>query len=94
MPRNRSKQEQLAGKLISAIQGIWSEQAGEPEAPESERIMHASHSLLQAAKQGRLGATLATRSVTEYLSEEWFNTNPSALQHAHALQQSVRQVSE
>jgi hypothetical protein len=56
--------------------------------------MHASHSLLQAAKQGALEATLGTRSVTEYLGQQWFNANPSALQYALALQESVRQVSK
>jgi hypothetical protein len=87
-------QEVLAGKLISAIQGIWSERAGESEAPASERIMHASHGLLQAAKQRNLGPTLGTRSVIDYLGAEWFHANPSALPYALALQESVGQVSE
>ena len=89
MSKTRTQQEALAGKLISAVQKCWSEQAGEPQAEESEKVMHASHSLLQAAKAGTLEELLGKKSVIERLGLEWFQANPSALPSALALQESV-----
>jgi hypothetical protein len=94
MPRSRNQQELLAGKLISAIQNVWGQQAGEPQASASEEVMHTSHSLLQAAKQGELTSMLAGRTVIEFLSAEWFAANPAALPYALALQESVNPASE
>jgi hypothetical protein len=89
MPRVRNQQELLAGQLVLAIQKIWNAQAGEPEAEESEQVMHASHNLLQAAKQGTLPKLLLGKHVVSYLGEEWFQRNSSALQAANELQEST-----
>jgi hypothetical protein len=93
MPRSRNQQELLAGKLISAIQNVWSQQTGEPQASASEEVMNASHSLLQAAKNGELTSMLAGCPITEYLGAEWFAANPAALPYALALQKSVNSAS-
>ena len=90
MPRIQDEQEVLAGKLILAIQKVWNEQAGGPEGQRSENVMHAGHTLLQAAKHGTLTELLAGRHVAEYLGQDWFQCNQSALLAADALQEAMR----
>jgi hypothetical protein len=79
--------EIAAGKLISAIQKVWNERLGEPEAKEGEEVMNRSHELLQAAKRGELVDLLGQRSVAQFLGEEWTRANPGVMGAVAELQQ-------
>jgi hypothetical protein len=61
MAKTRSEIETAAGKLTSAIQKVWSNEAGEPEAKDSEEVLHQSHDLIQAAKCDRIDEVLNGR---------------------------------
>ncbi|GAB1260596.1 hypothetical protein [Aurantivibrio plasticivorans] len=77
MPREKSKSEKLAGKLISTIQKVWGEQAGEPEADESEKVMGLGHKLLQARSVESMKLVLNGRTVAQYIGDIWLQKNPS-----------------
>ncbi|GAB1267004.1 hypothetical protein NBRC116493_02570 [Aurantivibrio infirmus] len=77
MPREKSRSEKLAGKLISTIQKVWSEQAGEPEAEESEIIMSLGHNLLQARSAENMKKILNGRRASQYIGDIWLQKNPS-----------------
>lgn len=86
MPRNRTPLEVAAGKLTSAIQREWSAESGEPCAEISENIMHRSHSLLQAAKQGSIAPVVGTGSVSDFLGKRWVREHPRVWPHIQVLE--------
>lgn len=86
MPRTRAPLEIAAGKLISAIQREWSDEAGDLSAPASEEVMHSSHALLAAAKAGSLVSVIGSGTVSEYLGEEWVKAHPRIWPHIQVLQ--------
>lgn len=86
MPRVRDPLELAAGKLVSAIQREWGAEAGEPAAAASEEVMHSSHSLLQAAKQGSIAGVVGSGSVSAYLGEQWVRSHPRVWPHIQALE--------
>jgi len=63
--------EKLAGKLISAIQKEWGNEAGELCAEESEEVMYKAHDILQAYKSNELAKLLNGSSITIYLGIHW-----------------------
>jgi hypothetical protein len=81
MPRSRTPVEAAAGKLVSAIQREWGEEAGEPTSAASEEVMHACHLLLQTAKNGSIPTLLGGRSVAEFLGERWVREHPRVWSH-------------
>jgi hypothetical protein len=81
MPRCRTPVEVAAGKLVSAVQREWGEEAGEPTSTASEEVMHACHSLLQAAKNGSVATLLGGRSVAAFLGEGWVRKHPRVWPH-------------
>ena len=76
MPRARTPLELAVGKLTSAIQREWSAEVGEPSAALTEQVMHASHSLLQAAKAGSIASVVGSGSVSEFLGKQWVHAHP------------------
>lgn len=89
MPRQKTAAEAAAGKLVSAVQKVWIEQAGEPEARLSEEMLHRSHLLLHAAKQCTLSTELGDKSVAEWLGADWVRANPRVLPAIARLQRLV-----
>ena len=81
MPRSRSPIEAAAGKLVSAIQREWGDEAGESTSAASEEVMHACHLLLQAVKNGSVTTVLGRRSVAEFLGERWVREHPRVWSH-------------
>lgn len=76
-----------AGKLISAIQKEWGEEAGRPESAVSEEVMHTSHGLLQAAiRDGSIASALGTRTVAEFLGVQWVHEHPKVWPYIQALE--------
>ena len=87
MPRDRTPLEKAAGKLISAIQREWTAELGDPQADASEAVMHASHSLLQAASaSGSLAGVIGESSVSEFLGQAWVDGHPNVLPPIRALE--------
>jgi hypothetical protein len=86
MPRNRTPLEVAAGKLISAIQREWNEEAGEPYAEISENVMHRSHALLQAAKQGSISTVVGAGTVSDFLGKRWVRAHPKVWAHIQVLE--------
>ena len=86
MPRNRTPLEVAAGKLTSAIQREWSAEAGEPCAEISENVMHRSHALLQAAKQGSISTVVGAGTVADFLGKRWVRTHPKVWPHIQVLE--------
>ncbi|MDP9968082.1 hypothetical protein FB547_12263 [Variovorax beijingensis] len=87
MTRSRTPIEAAAGKLIAAIQKEWGVDAGEPESPESENVMHSAHELLQAAsKFGSIASVIGSGSVSTFLGEEWVGAHPRVLPFIAALE--------
>ena len=83
----RTPLEAAAGKLISAIQKEWGEEAGRPESAVSEEVMHASHALLQAAtREGSIASALGARTVAEFLGAQWVHEHPKVWPHVRALE--------
>jgi len=89
MPRNRTPLEKAAGMLIAAIQKEWVEEMGGPTAAASERVMHASHLLLQAASaSGSVSSVVGTASVSDFLGQSWVDTHPSVLPFIRTLEET------
>ncbi len=86
MTRKRTPLEAAAGKLISAVQREWGIEIGEPQAVESENVMHNCHVLLQAAKTGSLTFALSGISVTEFLGSNWVTSHPNVLPYIRFLE--------
>jgi hypothetical protein len=87
MPRDRTPLQKAAGKLISAIQREWTAELGEPEADATEAVMHASHSLLQAASaSGSIFRVIGAGSVSEFLGQVWVDAHPNVLPAIRALE--------
>lgn len=83
----RTPLEAAAGKLISAIQKEWGEEAGRPESAVSEEVMHTSHDLLQAAvREGSIAGALGTRTVAEFLGVQWVHEHPKVWPAIQALE--------
>jgi len=91
MPRTRSDIEKAAGKLIVAIQKEWTMEMGTPTSGASEQVMHASHSLLQAAKaQGSITSVVGSASVAAFLGAAWVQAHPNVLPYIRALEVAER----
>jgi hypothetical protein len=88
MPKERSPLEVAAGKLIAAIQKEWTEELGEVSAAESEQVMHASHELLKAAREGSLKSVLGSQSIADFLGRDWVSNHPRVQPFIAALQAS------
>ena len=87
MPRNRTPLEKAAGKLIAAIQKEWVEEMGGPTSVASEQVMHASHSLLQAASAtGSISSVVGTGSVSDFLGQSWVDAHPNVLPFIRTLE--------
>jgi hypothetical protein len=87
MPRDRTPLEKAAGKLISAVQREWTAELGDPQAETSETVMHASHSLLQAASSsGSIAGVIGKGSVAGFLGQAWIDAHPSVLPSKRALE--------
>jgi hypothetical protein len=86
MSRVRSPLEVAAGQVISAIQREWNEESGKPTAGKSETVMHASHALLQAAKNGSLTPVVGTGTVAAFLGEQWVRAHPRVWPHIQLLE--------
>ena len=90
MPRTRSELERAAGLLISNIQAVWHEEAGEPKSASSETVMHKSHGLLAAAKTGSLAPELAGATIGEYLGTAWVAAHPQVWPAIKSLEHAAR----
>ena len=86
MPKTRTALEAAARKLLSAISKEWSAEAGEESGAATERVMHASHGLLAAAKNGSIASLVGSTSVTAYLGEQWVQSHPNVCRHIEALE--------
>lgn len=94
MPRDRTPLEKAAGKLISAIQREWTAELGDPQAQTSEAVMHASHSLLQAASaSGSIAGVIGEGSVAGFLGQAWVDAHPSVLPSIGALEVAESEAS-
>ena len=85
----RSNIRKAAGKLTSAIQKIWNEQAGESAANVTEDIMDKSHALLVATRSEAV-SVLGGLSVTQYLGETWVRAHPEIKVQIAALEEALR----
>ena len=75
MPREKSKSESAAGRLILAIQKEWWLELGEPQAEQSELVMGRAHKLLQARNAVSMLSVLGSKSVAEFLGESWLQSH-------------------
>ncbi len=79
MPKNKTKLEIAAGKLILAIQKEWDKELGDLTAKECEETMYRAHDLLQGTKTGTVIQILNGRSVADFLGVEWVKRHPKVL---------------
>jgi hypothetical protein len=86
MPRTRTPLETAAGKLVSAISKEWSLEAGETGAELTERVMHTSHSLLNAARQGSIAGVIGSGTVSAFLGKQWVESHPNVWPSIHELE--------
>jgi hypothetical protein len=92
MPRKKSPQRDAAGKLVSAIQKVWSYRSGTDQSDEAFHVMERAHGLVQAAASGKLSELLGNQSVVEYLGSPWVACHPGVMSAASALEQLRREV--
>ena len=76
MPRKRTELKKALGKLITAIQKEWREQAGEEYAEFSEEVMNSAHILLQAGSVEKVSKVLGPLTLRQYLGEVWLQAHP------------------
>jgi hypothetical protein len=86
MSRTRTPLEAAAGKLVSAISKEWSVEAGEASAEVTERVMHTSHSLLNAAKEGSIAGIVGSGTVSAFLGKQWVEAHPNVWPSIHELE--------
>jgi hypothetical protein len=92
MPRERSELEKAAGKLISAIQKEWTDEAGLDCAAESEEVMHRSHSLLQAAHGNSFDVSVLNGgSIAQFLGEGWVGRHPRVIPAIKLLHERIKE---
>jgi hypothetical protein len=89
MPKEKTKTEAAAGRLISAIQKEWNAELGEPGASLSENVMYSAHDLLQARTSESIRSVLGSNSVTEFLGKTWVTRHPAVLPAIAALEQAI-----
>ena len=77
MPVQKSELKKALGRLVSAIQKEWHEEAGENYAEKSEKVMYAAHDLLQAETTDLVQSTLGALSVEQYLDAAWVSAHPN-----------------
>jgi hypothetical protein len=89
MPRKRTPTQAAAGKLVSAVQRVWTAQLGEVVAKESEQVMHRAHDLLGAVSRGDAMSVLESRSVIAYLGNAWVRAHPEVMPCIIAFEQAL-----
>ena len=89
MARVRTTAESAAGKLVSAIQKVWTYRIGTDQALEAESVMNRAHDLLSATRSGELNRLLAGRSVQDFLGADWVSCHPGVIRAAAAFQASL-----
>jgi hypothetical protein len=77
MPRERTPYQASVGRLISAIQKEWGDEAGTTVAAFSEDAMGAAHQLLRAGNPAAAREILAGLPVAAYLGDLWVRRHPS-----------------
>ena len=85
MPKNRSNLELAIGKLVVAVQQVWNDECGLPEAEASLSVMYRCHSLLQAVKSGDLVYFLKGRTVAGYIGGLWLDSHREVVPFAEAV---------
>jgi hypothetical protein len=76
MARVRTTAESAAGKVISAIQRVWTHRLGTDQASEAESVMNRAHDLLTATRNGQSEPVLAGRTVRDFLGSDWVSCHP------------------
>ena len=90
MPREKSKSESAAGRLISAIQKEWVLELGEPQAEQSELVMGRAHELLQARNADSMLSVLGSKSVAEFLGESWLQSHKGVTSSIYELESAIK----
>lgn len=85
MPKNRSNLELAIGKLVVAVQQVWNDECGLPEAEASLSVMYRCHSLLPAVKSGDLVYFLKGRTVAGYIGGLWLDSHREVVPFAEAV---------
>lgn len=88
MPTKKAEIRIASGKLVSEIQKVWHEQAGEPSSEESEEVMHRAHDFLAANSDSDLRAILGGKGVSDYLGAKWVSRYPHLRPFITALEKS------
>ena len=82
--------EIAAGKLISAIQKEWNAEIGDPSSVESERVLHSSHDLLQAARSGMLANVLHGSSIADFIGADWMRRHSTVVPFIRTLENTAK----
>ena len=90
MPREKSKSECAAGRLILAIQKEWWLELGEPQAEQSELVMGRAHELLQARHADSMLSVLGSKSVAEFLGESWLQSHKGVASSMCELESAIK----
>ena len=90
MPREKSKSESAAGRLILAIQKEWWLELGEPQAEQSELVMGRAHELLQARNAVSMLSVLGSKSVAEFLGESWLQSHKGVNPSIYELESAMK----
>jgi hypothetical protein len=89
MPRKRTPANRAAGKLISAVQKVWSYRAGTEQEAEVEAVMNRATELAQAISFGRLEQMLSGRSMRDYLGADWVACHPGVDRAVRTLESAL-----
>jgi hypothetical protein len=78
MKRKRTSADIAAGRLISAVQKVWTEYTGTDEGYIAEAVMNRAHDIHQTIIAQRLPEILAGRTIRQFLDEDWITFYPDA----------------
>src|SRR5690606_6894924 len=90
MPREKSESERAAGRLISAIQKEWGQELGESQAEQSELVMGRAHQLLQARSAVSMLKLLGSKSIAEFLGENWLQSHKAVESSVIDLESAIK----
>ena len=92
MPRRRTPADIAAGRVIRAVQRVWSEYAGTDEGYIAESVTERAHAIHQAIIANNLSQTLAGRTIRQYLDEDWVTFYPDVDEAVRRLELALIEI--
>ena len=88
-PKIKTKMEEAAGKLVSAIQKEWNKEIGESSSDNSLDVMDLAHDFLRAKSAENMRNILESKTIKQYLGIGWVEDHPSVQPYIDKLEQAI-----